>query len=216
VKSLNRLKRRYVQNIMAVFQLASGVEITSGIYWYGEANKTAQQLSEAFGIPVESACLVISALSPNNSWTRNISDAWKVCRCWHATNNLPNCEKAKIRARLSTCTYGANKAKAFEILDGKRTELGGLKTQNFARNLAGCEESVTIDVHAFSIANNKRFTAKSMDAISPTSYSLLAESYTDAAKEIGIAPSHLQAITWQTWRRIHGLTTAQELTGKLF
>ena len=208
--------RRYKRNIRRVFNQATSVEIMSGIYWYDVAGRTASEISEAFDIPKDRVCLVIAALSPNNNWTRNISDAWKVTRTWHATRDFSEERKTEIYSSCVTCTYPANKQKAFDILDGKLTELKGLKTKNFAANLAGCEASVTVDVHAFSIANGKRFTAKTMKPIQPRVYETIANAFRTLAKEMQVAPAHLQAITWQTWRRVHGLTTHQEITGRLF
>lgn len=68
---------QYRANILKVFNQSTPIEIIQGVSWYASANKVATELSEAFNIPVDRACLVISALSPNNNWTRNISDAWK-------------------------------------------------------------------------------------------------------------------------------------------
>lgn len=212
-------KSKYKRNILKVFNQATSQEITNGVYWYDEAAKVAKDISEAFDIPFERTCLVISALSPNNSWTRNISDAWKVCRTWYELRRKPFLtivEYEKAKERCVTCTYPANKQKAFDILDGKLDYLNGLKTQNFARNIAGCQQSVTIDVHAFSVAEGKRYTAKTIKPISPKVYEECSGAYKDVAREMDVAPAHLQAIVWQTWRRLHGLTTHQEITGRLF
>lgn len=208
---------RYQKNIRIVFDKATPKEITSGIYWYEEAGKTASLISEAYEITKETACLVIAALSPNNNWMRNISDAWKVAKCWHRTKDYANETQRNFeRERLTTCTYSANKRKAFDILDGRLSVLNGLKTANFARNLNGCEDSVTVDVHAFSIANSKRITAKEMTGIRPNDYAEIAEAYRLLAQSISIAPAHLQAIVWQTWRRIHKLNTFEKQSERLF
>jgi hypothetical protein len=207
---------KFENNIRAVFDRATPAEITNGVYWYDNAGKVAEEIAETFQIPQNTVCLVISALSPNNNWTRNIADAWKVCRTWHKVRNWSESGQLSAYIDCVTCTYPANKQKAFDILDGKLTDLNGLKTKNFARNLAGCEESVTVDVHAFSIAQNKRHTAKTMKPISKKVYEEIATAYQNVARHIGIAPAHLQAVVWQTWRRLHGLTTHQELTGRLF
>jgi len=208
--------KTYEKNILKVFHRSTSAEITNGIYWYDNANRIAKELSVVFSIPETTACLVISALSPNNSWTRNISDAWKVCKCWYTTKTWDDAGKIASYAHCVTCTYSANKQKAFDILNGKLLDLNGLKTQNFARNLNGCLDSVTVDVHAFSIVKGKRFTAKDMKAIKPRDYTAIADAYRTVAKTLEVKPAQLQAICWATWRRLHGLTTHQELTGKLF
>lgn len=125
-------------------------------------------------------------------------------------------EYEKAKERCVTCTYPANKHKAFDILDGKLDYLNGLKTQNFARNILGCTDSVTVDVHAFSVAVGKRYTAKTMKPISPKVYEEVSGAYKAVAEEMSVAPAHLQAIVWQTWRRLHSLTTHQEITRRLF
>jgi hypothetical protein len=201
------VKPNYKHNILKVWNKSNPYEINSGVYWYDNARKVAEGIAQQFDIPLDRVCLVISALSPNNNWTRNISDAWKVCRAWYEKQD---------RATVSTSTYPANKLKAFDILDGKLDYLNGLKTANFARNIAGCQDSVTVDVHIYSVAHGKRFTAKTVGAIPPKVYADIVKAFQDVASKINITPSQLQAIVWQTWRRLYGLTTHAELTPRLF
>jgi thermostable 8-oxoguanine DNA glycosylase len=131
-------------------------------------------------------------------------------------NTFNEKRKAQAYADVSTCTYPANKLKAFDILDGKLDFLNGLKTANFARNISGCQNSVTVDVHIYSVVNGKRFTAKTVGGIPRKVYADISQAFQDTASKLDITPAQLQAIVWQTWRRIHGLTTHSELTDKLF
>lgn len=78
---------------------------------------------------------------------------------------------------------------------------GGPKVNSFAANLAGDYGSiVTIDAHAAQVALADVLFNKSLPW-SP--YACIARAYINAAKRIDVAPAHLQAVCWLTWKRIH-------------
>lgn len=195
----------YARNIRRTFERSTALEITYGVRWYDIAQNEARDLSRRYGIPLETAALVIAALSPNNNWTRNISDAEKVVDAWYKARRLSEADRRKAYEAVRVCTYNRNKQTAFDILNGKRSSLNGRKTASFARNILGCYEAVTVDVHAYSIANGVRLTAKTCGAIPKRQYEAVSEAYRRTASDIGIDAPQLQAITWNAWRRIHSI-----------
>ena len=65
---------------------------------------------------------------------------------------------------------------------------------------------MTIDGHARNIAYNERVgLADDRTNIGIREYRALQDAYKDAAKQIGIMPYQLQAITWTVWRDLHGI-----------
>jgi hypothetical protein len=83
--------------------------------------------------------------------------------------------------------------------------LNGPKISAFFDNIMG-GDSVTVDGHARNIAYAERVGLKSNAAnIGKAEYRTIAQAYRDAAAILGIKACDLQAITWVTWRRIHGI-----------
>ena len=104
------------------------------------------------------------------------------------------------------------KAKAWRILqeipdyDNAKRILNGQKITSFFMDIMG-EFNVTIDGHARNIAYNEKVgLTDDRTNIGIREYRALQDAYQDAAKQIGIMPYQLQAITWCAWRDMHGIT----------
>ena len=61
-------------NILAVFFKSNDLEILQGAQWYFNAQSAALIMSERYRVSLEICAGVISALSPNNKWERNLID----------------------------------------------------------------------------------------------------------------------------------------------
>ena len=204
-----------VANIQAVFYQATASEIEYGIAWYSIANKTAERLAKAYGVPFLTVCGVIAALSPNARWEQNIQSAEKMLTAFNLGNGIDS---------FTVTTYSQNKKKAWEILssgegkDGIIRLLNGViklprlnKTANFFLNIAFPESNdyVTIDGHAKNITLGIRQTLANNATVSPKEYPLLVEAYRQATEAINRAEGtnyrahEIQAITWVCWRRLH-------------
>lgn len=149
------------------------------------------------------------------------------------TRNLQ--DKSTIIGEVRVTTYTRNRDKAFRILAGT-DKLSGRKVECFAANIRGDLQTVTIDTHAISIAYAQRFTVRTCPNISPSEFKQIQKCYALVAEDVNrekwsdvadydveaitnfrrIYPAQIQAITWRTWRRIHRLTRASELTARLF
>ena len=200
------MTRTNVENIKAIYQLATLTEKQDGVTWYPNANQIAVSLADRHEISEAQAIGVIAALSPRNRWERNVEDADRLIAAYIAGGP----EQAML---TKVCTFTSNKAKAVRILGLSRAAdlrsvldiLSGPKLREFASCIAG-HDDVCIDGHAFCIWAANRTGLKDVPAIGVKLRREIKADYQAAAKLLGITPSACQAITWVTWRRIHGVT----------
>ena len=200
------MSRNNVENIKAVYQLATLKERQDGVSWYPQANQIAISLADRHEISESQAIGVIAALSPRNRWERNIQDADALIAAYNAGGP----EQAML---TKVCTFSANKKKAIQILElslsctfaGILAILSGPKLREFASCIAGLPECC-IDGHAYCIWQGERATLADVPAIGVKLRREIKADYATAADELGFTPSAVQAITWCTWRRIHGVT----------
>jgi hypothetical protein len=200
------------RNILAVYDLATAGERVEGMEWYNRANRVAATIASEHGISLETAAGVIAALSPNNRWERNIVDAENVIRAF----SIGGAEEAE---NVKVCTYGKMRTKAIQILEATSivdhaSILNGRKITAFYECIIGREDSCCIDGHAYSIWFGDRLTMKQVPNIGKKLYAEIVSDYVEAAeilRETGSRFGHLtayevQAVTWVTWRRLHGIT----------
>jgi hypothetical protein len=194
-------------NISAVYQLASVSDLHEGKSWYGNACNIAMNLAIKYSISHTQAAAVIAALSPRNKWGRNILDAENLIAAYVAAG-VEGCASVKV------CTFGNNKAKAIKILNTKTTceqdyidILSGPKLQEFYCCIAGYDDEVCIDGHAYSIWSGGRITLANVPSIGKKLREKIKDDYRQAAQETGLKPYQIQAVTWCVWRRLHGVDT---------
>lgn len=201
------MTRVNVENIKAIYQLATLTERVDGETWYPVANSIAITLADRYEISEFQAIGVIAALSPRNRWERNVEDADRLIAAYNAGGP----EQAML---TKVCTFTSNKAKAVKILGlaagcQGMTEvldvLSGPKLKEFANCIAG-RPDVCIDGHAYCIWQANRTGLKDVPAIGVKLRREIKSDYATAADELGITPSACQAITWCVWRRIHGVS----------
>jgi len=198
------MSNKNVRNIKAIHALASAQEIADGMAWYGVAKSIALVIAEDYGIPTNQAIGVLAALSPRNKWSRNVVDCETLISAYVAGG-------AEQALETRCCTFGANKAKAVKILEsGLETlpsaleMLSGPKLREFASCIAGLDD-VCIDGHAWCIWQGSRVTLADVPSIGIKLRREIKADYAQAAADLGLKASELQAITWVTWRRIHGV-----------
>jgi hypothetical protein len=173
-----------VRNILAVYYRGTSAQYAQGMSWYQTAHDLALLVGK--GDPVAGAG-VIAALSANTGWGQNRKMAIALSETGEA-KGLP------LALR-----------KAERILAGVNPELvlgNGRKTRSFFHNIAhpATSQAVTVDRHAYDIAvgqvNGK--DRRGLDV--GKRYGIFEEAYREAAREVGILPSQLQAVTWVVWR----------------
>ncbi len=206
-----------IENIKGVYYLSKAYEKRHGEIWYKNAYESCATISEKVDINIAFVVGVLSALSPNNKWERNIIDAENMCIAYKS--NIPLDE-------VKVCTYNANKQKAIRILDligkGKifvdiddiREILNGNKVKAFfdCIYIPELQNTVCIDGHAKAIYIGEKFALSSNSSnVTNKQYRVISQAYIDATKDINESegtsylPYQIQAITWVAWRRIHNI-----------
>lgn len=198
------MSTKNVRNIKAIYELAGVEEIADGMAWYGVAKSIAMVLADQYDITTAQAVGVLTALSPRNRWSRNVVDAEALIAAYVAGG----AEQAML---TKCCTFGKNKAKAIAILEsGAETIptileiLSGPKMREFASCIAGLPDCC-IDGHAWCIWQGSKVGLADVPSIGVRLRREIKNDYALAAAKLGIKASELQAITWVTWRRIHGV-----------
>ncbi|HEY6019445.1 MAG TPA: hypothetical protein VIY48_05965 [Candidatus Paceibacterota bacterium] len=214
MKKFTRWSRRIERNILAVYARANESDRAEGLFWYSKAHDTARNLAEKHGISVAQAVGVIAAISPGNSWGRNILEADEFIHAYVHGYKLP-----------SVGVYGRrNVAKARRILNGESGESvlhtkTGPKVWAFYSNILNphISQELTIDRHAKGLAYNfgsqrKGFaTDDKLSIVGRVEYRYLVRHYRVIAERLGLVPHQLQAITWVTWKRIEGRMEQSEI-----
>ena len=195
--------KKMMANILHCYLDAEPAQIKGGMSWYADAYNAAYEIGLKYDVAVYIVVAVISALSPNNKWARNVSNADALIGAFMRGDSVDS---------VKVSTYHAMKNKAWGILaarqtyDGAKSMLKGQKITSFFCDIMG-EFNVTIDGHARNIAYNERIgLTDDKTNIGVREYRALQDAYKDAAKDVGIMPYQLQAITWRVWRDRYGIT----------
>jgi hypothetical protein len=189
--------------ILATFFNASPAELADGAQWYQRASDAAGIIASRYSITADKVAAVIAALSPNNRWERNVTDAEVLCRAYVLGGHT-------VADKVKVSTYGANKIKALRVLAGELplNVLGGLKVRAFYQCITGNLNSVCVDGHAYAIWAGERIATTKTPKISSKLYDVIAADFARAADTINsitgaaYSPAQVQAITWLTYRRL--------------
>lgn len=171
-----------VARIVRTFDAASPATLEAGARWYDEAGTLAATLADDVWTPPQVAC-IIAHLSPRTSWERNISGATAFIASGPAA------------ARSLGC-IGDNVARAERVASAPADPFSTFgptapKTLNFARNIDGDREAVTVDVWAARVVSVDEAELKRAGV-----YDALAHAYRLAARRRGVDPATMQATTW--------------------
>jgi len=147
-------------------------QVEEASVWYHEAQDVAQEVANNLNASLEIGAGVVSAFSPRERWSSNITKAVSFS-LGKAVTGLTN-----------------NLKMANAVLDEGFDALKGLKTNAFARAIAGDTEAVVIDVWMM--------RAASMPTDSPTQgqYHALTKAVNKVAGEFGLTPRTTQALIW--------------------
>jgi len=140
--------------------------------WYLDAERVAAQVARNLDSTLEVGASVVSAFSPRERWTNNVTKAIS----FSLGNHIPGFKNNMLMA---------NNAIAFGY-----DALKGPKTNAFARAIAGDENAVVIDVWML--------RAVGIEKKSPnqTQYKEMANAVTKVANEFGMTPRAMQALIW--------------------
>jgi len=183
--------------ILATYSAATEEQMLDGKSWYPTANHLANRLDPES--PWKAAG-VISALSPQMDWERNMFLA----------------ERTYAEGIAYGC-LGASCRKANEIYNGTgeptevQSVLGGQKTRAFAISIMVPDHAtnVVIDRHAVSIALGRPSDDADVATLNRKGgYEYYADAYRAAAEIAGVSPNVVQAVTWTVWRETEIRTAA--------
>lgn len=172
-------------NILATYDQATDQDRQEGTLWYPLAHLFAHTVGIG---SVKRGAGILAALSPQTSWPEN--------------------KRLALNARTGKITghTGANCRKALECRQGFEPldVLGGNKVRAFYSLILepGNAFDVVVDRHAFDVALGYVTNNLARKVLERRGgYDYVADAYRNAAAELGILPSVLQATVWLTWRR---------------
>lgn len=162
----------YAAKFRDLLMTATLAQTEAASVWYFEAQEVAEDVAQILGVSLECGASIVSAFSPRERWASNVAKSYAFANGLPVSglsNNLRMAESAKVDG--------------FDALKG-------LKTNAFARAIAGDVDAVVIDVWMMRAAN--------MPTDSPTKgmYRELSEAVSIIAAEFGITPRTAQALIW--------------------
>jgi hypothetical protein len=140
--------------------------------WYLDAERVAAQVARNLDSTLEVGASVVSAFSPRERWTNNVTKAIS----FSLGNHIPGFKNNMLMA---------NNAIAFGY-----DALKGLKTNAFAKAIAGDENAVVIDVWMLRAVGIEKKTPNQ------TQYKQLADAVAKVAFDNGMTPRATQALIW--------------------
>lgn len=201
-----------VDNIEAAYRLASKAELFGGLSWYTIALAECDSVAKDYGISLVQAVGVVAALSPQTGWDSNIPLA-RGCIVQYQ-NGLPITGHTgdalkKVRAILEAGPLASVDTIALLVWGAPKSKF---KTVNFFFDILGLDGShihpaicgVTVDRWAVAVCVGRWLGTKEVPNLTESRYSLLASAYAEVARRHKMLPRQMQAITWETFRRIHG------------
>lgn len=190
LKALTKYQRAKVRaNLREIFNSATDTDVVGGRGWYASAHKICLDYAVEFGTTTERVAQIMSALSPNNKWERNIKDTRIV---------LEAVRSGVAPEAVKVCTFHGNKFKAFAIARGELSILAtSPKTFAFVRNIGALDETkVTIDLWHLRAC----FGATIETGLTLKRYRELERITIDEAKKVGLKGYEFQAVVWEALR----------------
>jgi len=196
-----------IDNIIKIYKLATPEERRDGIVWYANAYSDCNRIALDLSVPVHIVTGVVAALSPNNKWDRNVTNARELIQAFVNGDGMDS---------VKVSTYHTMKKKAWSILEGMPDHegvivlLNGQKIVSFYRNIMG-DDTCTVDGHAKNIYYGERHgLTDDKTNVGKKEYKTISDAYVKAGKRVrvngrSLKAFEIQAITWVVWRRIHNI-----------
>jgi hypothetical protein len=140
--------------------------------WYADAEKVAHEVARNLDTYLEVGASVVSAFSPRERWTTNVAKAVS----FSLGNDVPGFKNNTVMAN-NALTLGFSALK-------------GLKTNSFAKAIAGDEQAVVIDVWMLRAVGIEKKTPNQ------STYNELASAVKKVAFDFGMTPRAMQALIW--------------------
>ena len=147
-------------------------QIEQASTWYYEAQEVAEDVAENLSTTLEVGASIVAAFSPRERWSTNVAKALAF-----STGKPVSGLQNNYRMAQAALTDG------FDALKG-------LKTNAFARAIAGDSSAVVIDVWMMRAANMET------DSPNKSQYNMLSDAVRMVADDFGITPRTAQALIW--------------------
>jgi hypothetical protein len=180
-------RRQVVKNILYTWEQATERNREDGARWYLINQQACEEMANGTGVSLETAAAVVAHLSPRMHWSRNLIAAHQMLHDTPVTGGV-----------MGRSIEGARRAiVAYQNGEDPFATLTGPKVSNFAQNLIGNTDAVTVDVWAARVALPDFERAELDRAMGLAGiYAALSECYRTAADKVGVSPSTMQATTW--------------------
>lgn len=154
-------------------------QVEAASVWYRDAEEVAEEVARNLDATLEIGASIVAAFSPRERWSSNVSKSIE-----YSLGKRPKGLQNNLLMADNAMTMG------FDALKG-------LKTNAFARAIAGDVDAVVIDVWMMRAANMQT------DSPSKTQYRALSEVTRIVANEFAITPRTTQASIWIVKRGSH-------------
>lgn len=184
-------------NIIRVYNRANADQIRDGLNWYQSAHAECVRLADLLPDKmVYRAAGIVSAISPGLRWEVTVEAAERIIR--HESLEGIGQRYAIHRRKAERIRDGSSLGKEFYGPDRD-------KTRNFWHLLCHPANplAVCVDGHAYSIWFGSRIKLDQTPYLRGRLYIRIARDYITVARDLGILPCQLQAITWITHRHFH-------------
>jgi len=182
IPTRNEIDMNYENTYRQIVKSAKASQIEQATQWYADAEAVAHEIVDIYktrgmDVSLEQAASIVSAFSPRQRWSTNVRQALRFAHGDDTMRCLPNNLKMAQRALEI----------GFDALNGK-------KTNSFARNIAGDENAITIDIWMM------RSAGLTKDSPNKTDYTQLSEAIEKIAQETAMTPRTIQALIWVVYR----------------
>jgi hypothetical protein len=162
----------YVEIYSEIASRATFGQVEQASKWYLDAERVAEQVARNLDTTLDIGATVVSAFSPRERWSVNVARAIQF-----SLGEQVTCLKNNIVMANNALTMG------FDALKG-------MKTNAFARAIAGDEQAVVIDVWMLRAVGIEKKTPNQ------SGYKELSDAVKTVAFEFGMTPRSMQALIW--------------------
>ena len=162
----------YYAAYAGIIKNATFGQVEQASKWYVDAERIAEKVAENLNTTLEVGASVVSAFSPRERWSVNVARAI----AWSLGQDVA-CLKNNLVMANNSLTLG------FQALKG-------LKTNAFAKAIAGDEQAVVIDVWMLRAVGIEKKTPNQ------TLYFELVDAVKKVAFDNGMTPRAMQALIW--------------------
>ncbi len=168
------------ETYLDIVNSATPAQIEAASVWYFEAQEVAEDVAELLSTSLEVGASIVASFSPRERWSSNVAKSYAFANGKPVTGLSNNLAMA-----MASVTLG------FDALKG-------LKTNAFARAIAGDKNSVVIDMWMIKAAG-----MESSKGVNKKEYKELSLAVTEVATRVKLTPRTTQALIWIIARGSH-------------